>query len=157
MPVNRIAREVLEAAADEQRRLRHRPTVQVNGSTVTRLRTDRIEYRGRVFRVRPISYPDGVRLQALNLRIEALADQPETPQELAALQVLIEECTILFRTFVTPEHWLDRILWPFLSNPFLNATEREVADLFGFFFYCRTNSTVRRSTDQKTTNSPTSI
>jgi hypothetical protein len=144
--ISRIPQEILERRAQESaRRYREKQGPPANEEAVRHLRPDRMLFRGRRFRVRPISYIDGLQIQRLRNEIEDLQDLPETEEGLQRLENLQGRIVKTFHPYVTPVGFWERLFWRWRSNPFGNATEAEIADLFRFFSWCRTRSAVRHS------------
>ncbi|HYC31120.1 MAG TPA: hypothetical protein VEB59_02470 [Gemmatimonadales bacterium] len=102
-----------------------------------------LQFRNRVFRVPPVPYPSGLRLQAILRRLERLKGLPEDEAMLTELLGLLHEAVQLFHSLVRPATLWDRLFWRLRANPFLHATETEVGELLGFFSVCRTSSSVR--------------
>ena len=109
--------------------------------------TVRFRYRGRVFDVPPIPTLPGIRLQAMELELEKMWSEPEYSEEdaedkmRALKQMLLEMFDIMWK-HVRPVGFIDRMLWRWESNPFLNAGRKEVAELLTFFSQCRMISSV---------------
>jgi hypothetical protein len=107
-----------------------------------------LRFRGRVFRVPPISYPAGLRLQVLHVRLRKVAKGADTDGEsdasLRELHAVLDEAARLCWSLCRPVSLWDRLFWRWLSNPFLGAASiQELGEIVGFFFECRTRSTVR--------------
>lgn len=96
-------------------------------------------FRGRAFRVPPVGYREGVRLQQLADRLAALAlaAAPDDEQVEA-----IDEMIAAFARLAHPVGWRGW-LRALLPNPFRHASEVEVGQLLAFFSHCRTRSSVR--------------
>jgi hypothetical protein len=131
---------------------------------VKQLGTDtELWFRGRRFRVPPVGFKDGAELSEIETkfynfavqekRLAALkegGDQIDVPYEMLKDQLeLMEKTVALFRKLVRPWGAIERLLWPFLSNPFEAATETEVGQLLGFFWSCRRKSGVRFTSVQR--------
>ena len=109
--------------------------------------TVRFRYRGRVFDAPPIPTLPGLRLQAMELELEKMSSEPPTDEDavekMAALKMMLLEMFDIMWKNVQPVTFIDRLLWKWESNPFLNASRKEVAELLAFFSQCRMISSVR--------------
>lgn len=135
----RQLRELLKSSTPEAKNVNL--AIHISGDTF-------FAFRGRrKFRVPPVPYPEGAKLQALYLLFHKLGELPEEEQlgEQANENFvrLASESSQLFWRLVQPCGLLDRIFWRWLSNPFQNISERELVELFNFFFSCRMKSGVR--------------
>ena len=106
-------------------------------------------YRGRVFDAPPIPTLPGLKLQAMELELERMGDEPparddtEGVDKMRALkEMLLEMFDIMWR-HVRPVGLFDRIFWRWRHNPFLDANRKEVAELLTFFSQCRKTSSVQ--------------
>lgn len=82
------------------------------------------------YRVRPISYREGLRLDRLLLRFRAMEKiEEQSESTLDAHERLVDEMLLLYASFLDPVPSI---------NPFDDATPLEVGSLAGFFFTCRT-------------------
>jgi hypothetical protein len=107
-----------------------------------------LRFRNRVFRVPPISYPAGLRLQVLHVRLRKVASganaDGESDASLRELLAVLDEAARLCWSLCRPVSLWDRLFWRWLGNPFLGAASiQELGEIVGFFFECRTRSTVR--------------
>jgi hypothetical protein len=102
-----------------------------------------LRFRNRVFHVPPVSYPVGLELQGLHLKLKKIGEGSEDPESLRALLAVLEEAAAVCWSLCKPVALVDRLFWRWLTNPFLDATYQELGELLGFFFACRTRSTVR--------------
>jgi hypothetical protein len=126
-----------------------------NLSAVDRLTgQELLVFRGRKYIVRHVGFAEGARLSVLESRYanRMLKDNQIRARRMAGevmpLTVketldILEDTVTLFRDLVKPKSLPYRLLWPFLSNPFDEASEKEVGELLGFFFICRMRSTVK--------------
>lgn len=111
--------------------------------------TVRFQYRGRRFDIPPIPTLPGLRLQAIELELERMGDEPPLPSDEDAVEAMKSLKDMLLEMFqimwenTQPVGWVDRLLWRWESNPFLNASRKEVAELLTFFLQCRMTSSVR--------------
>lgn len=121
-----------------------------------------LSYRSIRYRVPPVGYKDGLRLQKLYRRSEEIARAARSEKHPAGvdddvteadLSELYGEMAALFHSLVRPTTIFQRVFWRWLPNPFANVTEADVIKLMGFFFTCRTKSTVRSSSAQSHQNS----
>lgn len=87
-------------------------------------------WRGREYRVRDISYPEGLKLQRCMLRFNRLGKQEgeQTEEDLDAHEALFDETVALFWSFLDPKP---------PANPFTTLAPREVGALADFFFVCQ--------------------
>ena len=106
-----------------------------------------LRFRNRVFHVPPVSYPAGLRLQELHLKLKKIGEGNEDADTLRELLAVLEEAAAIMWGMCEPVAWVDRLFWRWLSNPFVDATQQELGELLGFFFACRTRSTVRLHTE----------
>ena len=110
--------------------------------------TVRFRYRGRVFDAPPIPTLPGLKLQAIELELKKIGDEPPLPSEelaverMASLKEMLIEMVDIMWKHVRPVGILDRLLWRWESNPFFNASRKEVAELLTFFSQCRKTSSV---------------
>lgn len=140
-----MIRPISEAQLEQvQAELRHRerergPQTANAGTVLALAEAGAVFFRGVPWRVPPVSYRDGIRLQQLGDRLAALAlaGAPDAEQE-----AVITEMVIAFRGLVRPVGWR-RLLGRLLPNPFRRASEAEVGQLLAFFTLCRTRSSVR--------------
>lgn len=96
-----------------------------------------LEFHGRLYRVPPVPYRAGAQLQELmDLTRRAGRDWKARDQ-------LNGRAAQLFFQLVRPVSRWRRLLWPAVGNPFRQASEEEIQELYLFFFACRTKSTVR--------------
>lgn len=119
-----------------------------------------LRFRNRVFHVPPISYPAGLELQKIHLRLRGIGEgTPEDDRSLRQLLAVLEDAAVLCWKLCRPVSFVDRLFWRWLTNPFLGrrgdiqsgATYQEMGELLGFFFACRTRSSVRlRASDTPT-------
>lgn len=104
------------------------------------------QYRGRKFKAPPIPVLPGLRLQAMELELhkmtEAESDEDAEQKLIALKEMLLEMFEIMWKN-VRPVGLVDRLLWRWEANPFLNANRKEVAELLAFFSQCRKTSSVR--------------
>jgi hypothetical protein len=121
----------------------------VNRAFALALQGDAIlRFRNRVFRVPPIPYPAGLRLQALHRRLKRVGDSSsadgESDASLRELHAVLDEAARLCWSLCKPVSFVDRLFMRWQSNPFLAASSiEEIGQIIGFFFECRTRSTVR--------------
>lgn len=96
-----------------------------------------LRFRGREFRVAPISGLDGYRLMALAASFEAAQERDDPGQTRQRFRALLRELGRLARP---PgwRGWLARLR----PDPFRRANFREVQELMGFFGRCQTTSSV---------------
>jgi hypothetical protein len=87
-----------------------------------------LEWDGVTYRVAPISWRDGVRLNVLSGRIQEL-EKGGAETNAAELVKTVDEALNLFYMLLDPRP---------PENPFLIATPWEVGQLLAFFFMCRT-------------------
>lgn len=103
-----------------------------------------LRFRVWQFVVPPVSYRDGVALDALQIRLARLGDTPHDDlARLREVEEALEEAVGLFRRLVRPASWLGRACWWLIPNPFADATEGEIGHLFAYFTACRMRSGVR--------------
>lgn len=100
-------------------------------------------YRQRKYKVRPLTFTVGIELQELAVRLESMADQPETNETLQEMLSILQDAVALFWAAAQPLGLLRRLTRHWLSNPFETATNQEVAELLGFFLQSRTRSSVQ--------------
>jgi hypothetical protein len=87
-----------------------------------------LEWDGVTYRVAPISWRDGVRLNVVAGRIREQEERGENA-DAVALVAAVDEALALFHSLLDPRP---------VENPFLIATPWEVGQLLAFFFMCRT-------------------
>jgi hypothetical protein len=111
--------------------------------------TVRFRYRGRVFDIPPIPTLPGLKLQAMELELERIGDEPPARDDVdgvdkmqALKEMLLEMFDIMWKN-VEPVKLMDRIFWRWKHNPFLDASRKEAAELLTFFSQCRTISSVQ--------------
>lgn len=104
---------------------------------------DYFHFRGVTYRVQPLGFEDGCKLQDLTQQLGEFARQNVSPMECLALLRSIAD---VFRSIATPAKGIRRILWKFglpFQNPFRAASQQELGELLGFFLGRRTMSSVR--------------
>ena len=99
--------------------------------------SDRFTFRGRPFVIPLLPGEVGIDLLYLQVQLDEAAERPATDAEREKLKALMLEAKQLLWQNVRPRAFLDRVCWRWLSNPFGNATMREVMGLLGFFSDCR--------------------
>lgn len=183
IPISREALDAIQARRRQEReaRLMDAPVAQViNTDTVASLgQPDTLEYRGRVYRVPPLSYVDGMECRSLNLRIAtlgrslrlttkhmaALADQDVSDENEARLQHLLtvydrdigamvglcERAVRKMKRLVRPIGLWARLTW-WYRQPFLQAEDEEISELLGFFSSRRISRPIRHPRARATTN-----
>lgn len=98
-----------------------------------------LEYRGRRFRVPPVSAIGGLRLFSALERLHQAANEDAPPPVLfAAYRGVLEE----MRRLARPPGWRGW-LWDLRPNPFRRATPAEIRELANFFKRYPTRSRVR--------------
>ncbi|MCA1789598.1 MAG: hypothetical protein LC667_07015 [Thioalkalivibrio sp.] len=102
-----------------------------------------LEFRGRAYRARPVSFADGMRLLERAAAVEHLAADPSRPGAIREytreIRRTVNDCWRLLQPA-----WLRWTgLWRLRRNPFRAATLQEVQDLLGFTGRCQTTSRVR--------------
>jgi hypothetical protein len=111
--------------------------------------TVRFRYRGRVFDAPPIPTMPGLKLQAMELELERMGDEPPTPSEDDGMEKMMSLKNMLLEMFdimwkhVEPVGIFDRLFWEWRENPFADASRKEVAELLAFFSQCRKISSVQ--------------
>jgi hypothetical protein len=164
MPVAPISKEQIEATQSALRtELRLVPNederpAPANVSLLNALKGDELLYfRGRRFKVKHVGFIEGATLSTLegrysNQSVKEKARRearergevvPVDVNEVKEMLDVLEDTVALFHKLVVPVGWLYRLLWPWLRNPFEDATDQEIGELLGFFFACRTRSSVR--------------
>jgi hypothetical protein len=144
-----------QAAAQKLLREEVRPPEQVlqNVGLATRLEADALlSYRGQLYTVRPVPYPEGLALQEIRLHIEKLSkvedravEEEDTDTLHQIYQQFAEIMTTgrdLFWRLVVPPSLFRRLLWRWTSNPFTNCSQAEFGGLLNFFSSCRMRSSV---------------
>ncbi len=137
MPAFPISDEQMAAVqADLLRQADREQPPFANVDVTTTLHDDgELIYRGRRFRVPPIPYRQGVRLQALDLEWRTLGAHEPTPDVLAAIQHVVAAMLTLFAGLVARRWWQARA-------PFVDAELEEIRDLRDFFWQAQTRSRV---------------
>ena len=113
-------------------------------------------YRGLAFYAKPVSYPMGLRLNALLLRLEqarprlADGDSPEATlaevsRSMAEAESAYGEAVRLYARLAYRARGWRRWLRAVLPNPFRQATEAEIGELLDFFWKCRTGRSIKQS------------
>lgn len=102
-----------------------------------------IRYGRYRYRVDPISYPLGIELEEIKLKLDELADLPPTHENNMALLETFDRAVQLFPKVVKPMFGFQKLLWRFTSNPFRGASASDIFQLLYFFCSCRTRSVVR--------------
>lgn len=102
-----------------------------------------LQYNGRLYAVPPVPFAAGLELQGLVVELNALQSEDWTEGVAVRLMEFCQSATRLFRRLVRPVGWYQRLVWRARRNPFRDASEGEIGQLLGFFFSCRTTSTVR--------------
>lgn len=142
MAINAIPEEVLQA---EQERLLRKALVRlppiVNAEAATTAHDEqRVQFRGRWYRVPAIRYRALIELTVVNQRIRDLTLAMETilptPEQLEALRDLIQAAIDIMGTLIVWRWWQVR-------NPFNDAEQDEFKALMDFFFGARTRCLVR--------------
>lgn len=111
--------------------------------------TVRFRYRGRVFDAPPIPTLPGLKLQAMELELERIGNEPpilndpEAYDKMAALKEMLLEMADIMWKHVEPVSTWDRLFWKWRDNPFLDMSRKEVAELLAFFSQSRKMSSVR--------------
>lgn len=111
----------------------------------------KLEFRGRHYGVPPVPWPLGVKMFALQERLNALIAKPDST--LAEWEALYAEVAHLFNRLTIPEDAgpLKRLLWRWWPSPARNVTIPEVVQLIGFFCLCVTLGHGGSSTENQTT------
>jgi hypothetical protein len=143
--------QVLQLIGEEDARAVGNGSTFLNVEAALRmLSTDHLTYRRRVFRVRPVGGPAGLRLYDIQQQLAHLQTQPWTMDTrverltrlLELTQAALAECNQL----VSPATLFDRATWWIQRRwfpPFNETTnEAELADLLAFFSVCRMKSNV---------------
>ena len=103
-----------------------------------------LEFAGRAYRVPPIDYIDGVRLQRL-VRLRLTLDG-KTPDEstIAQYETLVRDIVRVCGPLLLPMGWR-RWVWRLMGkpNPLKRATEAELGAVLDFLFRCRMTGRVR--------------
>lgn len=106
-----------------------------------------LAFRGRTYRVDPVSYLDGIEAQRLALALDQLTSQPVTDETLATYEALSRRIAefagrLLVPTTPGASRWIYK-LTRFKRNPLRDATEHEIGAVLGFLLTCRTSTRVR--------------
>jgi hypothetical protein len=89
-------------------------------------------YRGRKYRIPPLSFEDGVRVSQVLDTLRLTASGSPSMEEVRALLRSAEDlCRVIYR----PTGWAR--LWAWLVHPFRGASPREVGELLGFLWMCQ--------------------
>lgn len=102
-----------------------------------------LPYRRRRFRVPPVSYRDGLALNALEVELAILERAKDIDAEnlRKRLEILIDSVAIMWR-LVRPIGWWERLTWRWRANPFEHAEAAELGRLFAFFCSARPTTTI---------------
>jgi hypothetical protein len=100
---------------------------------------------GRLYFLRPVPYPRGLRLQALMTQINTLQARRRRggTENLAKLGWRYRQAVREFKSLVRPASRLRRLFWWLTPNPFRNCGELEVSQLMVFFCTWTMKSTVQ--------------
>lgn len=124
------------------------PPEVVNAAAVLDLGADReIEYRGRRYLARPISYREGIRLQAVLSRLGDLQKMDSAGEVRVELLAFYRDAIDLCGRLMRPAGWRG-VLWRIGlrgRNPFADAGEADLAVLLASFWIARTKPSVRSS------------
>lgn len=110
--------------------------------------TSLFEFNGKHYRVDKVDWKDGLELQKLMLQLQAIQNsesenlEKSSVEDLKKLEDVAVRLTQLFKKLCRPVGLIRRIFWRW-SNPFIDATQQELGELMGFFFACRTRSSVK--------------
>lgn len=119
-----------------------RPTLIVIGE-----RGLELPYRGVMYELRPVSFPDGLRLLEARNAIEE-AGAGSDAASVKAIGSALRTVVGMTRRYLRPRGRLRGLRWRLrLSrNPFRRATESEVGEILGFFLASRMMSRARLGT-----------
>lgn len=110
-----------------------------------------LDFRGRVYEVRPIPFGAGLDLLELAGRVEAAAAETrgDGAGAMVAYRAALEDVVRLCWDLLRPG-WCPRWLWRVRPNPFRSASLEELRGVLGFFGRCQTRSRDwhRRATDR---------
>jgi hypothetical protein len=133
-------------ASEYRREVLGGPEIKNVGATLFMVDPLRIPFRGRVYEAPPLPFKQGVKLLKIQARIEAMAAREEgaAAQETKLdeyLEVLRDAATLLRRNLRPDRGRLRRMRWRLgvTGNPFIHATEHELAQLVGFLSLSRTS------------------
>jgi hypothetical protein len=129
-PIQPAVLDALQARALHRAALRQPPPANVEAAT-TAHDEGLVEYRGRVYRLRPVDYRTGLRLQVLDFELKQLHLHQPTP-EVAAQALLVLDAMIALLDALVIRPWWHRLLrrrW----SLFHDAEEGELRALAGFF------------------------
>jgi len=142
-------REEMERIAHEQylaRYPRGRPEPAKIANVNPLLGRDRareFEYRGRRYVVPPIDYREGAALQLfIQTEMQPWTDKAPTWETMDEYEAVCAASAEMVWRLCRPAGWR-RFLKRWMHNPFMRAGDNELSDIIGFFWQCRTKSSVR--------------
>jgi len=119
------------------------PATVSNVASVLDLETSSLfEFHGRLYVVKPLSWKDGLVLQKLWHRLEALRRAPNDLTAVQELYDLMQAFVGMVKSLVKPKSWATRLIWRW-HNPFEQCTEQELGEIMGFFSACRMKSSIK--------------
>lgn len=113
------------------------PTVANVESATTEHSHGLVRYRGRVFRVPPVPYKQGLWLLALDQELRRLNNMLANEENIRHTVAVIASMLEVFHSLVRPDTLYDRLTWRWRDNPFLHAEINEVNELTRFFCLTR--------------------
>ncbi len=141
--------------AEAQRILKSKfkaPTSEIKNvsASVSLETTSLLHYRGKVYRVPAVGWKDGLQLQRFYMQLqtmsvaedESIEDLDLSMDRLRELETLMLTVHKFFKRLCRPAGIMARLTW-YWKYPFEDATQQELGELLGFFFACRTKSSVR--------------
>lgn len=106
-----------------------------------------LHFGSRTFRIPPVPFPAGVRLQHVQQRLGKIKGSDEADADVMRdLLGVLEEAVDVFWSLIEPVSLWDRLVWRWRANPFLECTENEIGELLGLFCACRMRSRIRPQT-----------
>lgn len=120
--------------------------------------TSIMQFRGRLYRVPPVGWQAGLELQRQYLKLQDLQRKEDqipddkyasSIEHLKEMEILMNRMFRFFKSLCSPMSWWETITWRF-RDPFQDATQQELGEMLGFFFECRTKSSIRYIEQQPT-------
>ena len=105
------------------------------------------------YKVPPVQYQLAVELEEIRMKLDQLADGEASLEQNRQMGELYDRAVKLFPKLVRPTFGIQKLLWRWATNPFLNASPVDVATLIYFFCSCRMRSELRLEANSVTRKS----
>jgi hypothetical protein len=95
------------------------------------------------YEVPPVQYKYAVELEEIRLKLDEVAVGDSSLEQNRQMGELYDRAVKLFPKLLRPTFGVQRLLWRWVSNPFLTASPVDIATLIYFFCSCRMRSELR--------------